>query len=251
MRHGYIWARAVLVVVGISGCVAGGDAASGEQASETQQAVTSVDVWHSNWNGGSADLTQYTGTSLVQLNAFESKTAKTRNVGFNVYAYAYDPNSQVCNNETICWDPTDPTTCYTYTWCYYAGYTVTQGYGQIGNKDFAVGGKTAALRTDLAADPNFYGQTCTATASSFTCGPATGTVNVVWKANGYYSKGQNGTTDFSYSYGGSTYTSRTTGQYSSTSANVSGTVLGSDVTGAAGEISDSKGNTVSKQVFKN
>jgi len=253
MKYGHLLAGALLVIVGVSGCAAGGDptSASDEAVTTTRQAVTTTDVFHGTWNGGNANLIQTTQTSQIQLSVFENKASKPRSVAMSVYASAYDPNSQVCNTETICWDPNDPSTCFPYTWCYYANYTVTQGSGQIGSRDFAVGGRTAALHTDLAADPGFFGQTCTSTATSFNCGPATGTINVTWKANGYSSKSQNGTTDSSYSFGGQTITSRTTGVFSSFSANVSGTALGMDVTGGAGDVSDSKGTNVQKQIFKN
>jgi hypothetical protein len=250
MRYGSIF-LGVLLVAGSAGCL-GGDAGSSSNETVVSGAATaSTEVFHSTWNGGSAYANAYGPVSYAYLNAWEGRSSgNTRTAGLYFYSYAYDPNSLTCVDETYCYDPSDPTTCYTYQYCYYANYSNSFGYGSIGSKDFVAGAHTAKLHTDLSADPNFYGQTCSYINGVYSCSATTGIIDLAWSTNGYYSSTQNGTQEYTSSFGPNTYTSRTVGQYSAFSANVAGTILGASGAGY-GEVDNSKGTNISKSLIKN
>jgi hypothetical protein len=238
-----------LIAASLAGACIGAEpttASEAEPVSSVEQPLTQVNVSHRTWNGGSAGASVWGPTSFAYVDAFENKTAKLREASLYVYAYSYDPASLTCQTETWCWDPADPTTCYSYEWCYYASYSYTYGWGPIPIRDFGVGKKTAELQTDLSKDANFYGYTCTNNG----CGAPTGTIDLSWTANGYYSQSFNGTQSQSYTFGNVSYTSRSTGQSSSVSTNVNGVVLGTSFSGASGGIYDSKGTSIWKDIVK-
>jgi hypothetical protein len=221
--------------------------AADEPVAETTKALSQT-VWHGSQNGGSATAEAYSELSDTYIDAFESKSGKSRSVSMFLFSYTYDPTSQTCDEETICWDPSDPNSCETYEYCYYARYTYTNGYGQLPKKDFSVGKKTAELHTDLAKDPNFYASTCDQDGN---CAAATGTIDVSWAANGQYSSQTNGTSSYTYSFGNEKYSARTSGVSSSSSANVLGTALGHSMDSSYGSVYASSGSSITKDIIKN
>jgi hypothetical protein len=218
-----------------------------EPVASTSPAASAVNVFHASNNGGDAYAESFTDVSQSYIEAFENKSGKSRAAFVYFFSYAYDPNSLTCQTETICWDPNDPSTCYDYEYCYYANYTYSNGYGSIPIRDFSVGKKTAELHTDVAKDPNFSATTCTQNG----CSAATGKIDVSWAANGYYSHTTSGTSTTTYAWGSASYTSRSSGTSSSSSANVDGQLLGTTLQNAYGEINTSQGASVSKDIFKN
>ena len=236
------------------------DEAPAELASQ-EQAAKSVSVFHSNWSGGSASGSVSGDTSWLSFDAWESASGQIRTAALQFWGYGYDPASEVCQTETICWGGggsdagadggTGGSTgeiCEEYTWCYYTHQYWTYGWGEFPSEDFGVGGqaRTARLQVDLANAPNFYSSRCEYDGSTYTCAPTTGAFDVTWSSNRMYSQSFNGVQAQTWG----AYSSRSSGQYDSRSADVTGVALGSPVSPWGG-ISQSRGTGVSKDVYQN
>lgn len=222
-------------------------------ADKVAEAARRAVVYHSTWNGASADAWAWSPYQSISMQAWENKSqGGLRTAYLSLWGYSVDPTSEVCHTEQWCWgndaDGGAPD-CYEYTWCEYTRYSWIYGWGEISESDFRVSGsvKTAHLDVDLAQAPGFTATRCTydTVANSYDCAAFDeGAVDVIWSANGFYSSSQNGVQSNQYG----NYTERTTGQYDSASADTSGTVLGVPARGQ-GYISTSKGVGVSKEIL--
>ncbi len=114
-------------------------------------------------------------------------------------------------------------------------------------KDFKVSGAGARLRTDLANATNFTSEICTwdedTWTGSRTTGTATGSFKLDWAKNGASSSFANGTSQYTYGK----YSFKTTGQWKSAPADVTGSALGAAVE-ATGEINRSHTNGITKDI---
>jgi len=217
--------------------------------SQQQAASGSQPVWHSVWSGGSATAYAADAFSSTSMYAYENKSSKARYTYFNLYSNSVDPSSLTCVTQTVCWDPTDPASCWDEQWCNYSRYTWTYAWGELPASDFQVSPNGAALSTDLADATNAWGEKCSVdyVAGTWDCQPfvAAGTIDVVWRANNLYSSFQNGINQSSYGK----YTSKNVGQYRSSSADVHGTIFGASAQ-MQGDFSQSQGVSVSRDVIK-
>jgi hypothetical protein len=271
----------------VAGACSGADTGSWEGASvgTAQQAAAAapkstggpVDVWHSNSKGKSASASSWDQYGSTYVDVWEDTSAKLRTAYLNIYASRVDPASQKCVTNTYCWpvSPIFPGTggagsldgggtggskggafgdgggsqyCEDVTSCYYTRSFYENGWGEIPSGDLKFGHDSARLRTNLSGNPKFYGTLCMydSETGNSACSPLTGTIDMTWTANGQYSQSQNGTSTYKSGF----YTSRSVGQWDSSSANVTGPLLGYPFTGY-GNLSDSKTNTITKYVSKN
>lgn len=242
----------------VSGAIAGCSAQDGPTASgSTSQALTSVNVFHSQQSGGGANgSVNYQDSNKYfygWFDAWENKTGKSRSASLN-FSGGGASLQQVCYDEQICvWDPNTWTCSWeTYQYCY-QGYTNPYwifGYGDVPTGDFRVGGHTARLTTDLSKDSGFQATQCGWDSSSwtYTCSPVTGTIDLTWRDNGHFTFDQNGVTSTQSTWGYGQYSTHSTGHQSNASADVTGTFLGYDVT-TQGNVTLSKENNVSKDMY--
>lgn len=245
----------VVAALALVGCV-GGDVPQGtEEAALTGSGSGSSTgsgsgVWHYSMNGGGANLGYFdgVGTSLW-LNAFENGTGASRVTGLTFMFQTPDPASQVCYTWGDPW-------WGTYTFCYYTGFIIENGWGAIPSSDFTVGANASSARLHTTTDGSFYIERCTSSlVGGFGSGGGSGsscTYNVTesfdlaWNKDGAYSTAQNGT--FSSTMGA--YTQQTSGRFVQSSARVTGTALGLTLSGAYGGIQDSQGVTVNRDIFR-
>lgn len=253
--------RSSIVCLVLCGAVAA--CSSKEQGTEgsSAQSLTSVNVYHSNQNGGGVNgaVNHYDSQGYFNMwfNAWENKTGNSRSAALSFQGFGAS-FQQVCFNEQICsaWDYNtwSCTAWETVQYCY-NGYTnpyYVYGYGDIQNGDFRIGGHTAHLTTDLANDPTFFAIRCSFDSNWFyTCTPITsGTIDVTWRDNGQMSKDVQGTwSSTATSPWGGQYSTHSTGHMSEISADASGTFLGNDVN-ASGTITQSRDTMITKDVFK-
>lgn len=209
----------------------------------SEQALSTV--YRYKWNGVAASGSAYGDYESVYFDVSESKSGKTRTANLNFYGWGYDPASETCQTDRWCYtDDLGQEICEEYTYCYFADYHYTYGWGQIPNEAFRANGglKGAQLSLDLANAPGFSAIRCEY--SDWTCTPlTTGRFDISWTNNGAYSSSSNGTSTSSWG----SYTTRSVGQSSSVSADVSGTALGVNASGW-GSLSKSKGNGVSRDI---
>jgi hypothetical protein len=249
-----------LIVVSAAAVACSSTRGSGEPTDTVTQAEKAVTVLHSNWNGGSANANTADPTKMLMLDVFENKSAKSRSVNFFLNTMGVDPTSKVCTTEQICKyvDYTAfPPTC---TWesveyCWYTRSYMSFATGELPSADFRVGTHTAHLSTDLASNLAnglmVSGFRCTSDSLAWTssCEPVTdGIIDIVWRANGNYEYESQGSSSSTVNNPMGSFTTRTTGQSSSASADFSGTVFGNAVAGPTGNINTTKGNNVSKEV---
>ncbi len=202
-------------------------------------------VSRSKWNGAAASASAYGTYDSLYLSVSEDKSTRRRTVNLNLQGYGYNPDSEVCQTEQWCYaDEQGQEICEDYNYCYFSESYYLYGWGQIPSDSFRVGArlKSAQLNLDLASAPdlsinrcNDYDGTCSAVTQ--------GSIDVTWDANGAYAYSNDGTQIVKWG----TYTSRTKGQSSSVSADVSGSALGLDVSGY-GDLSKSKGTSVSRDI---
>jgi hypothetical protein len=222
----------------------------------SDEQAASVVVWHQTWNGGQATGYVSGPFSFFTYAAWENKTATSRTAYLSFFGSGVDPTSEVCTTEEVCYPDrlTGEPICEPIRWCDYTRYYWEDGWGEIPSQDFKVGQnlRAAHLQTDLANNPNFYGNKCTFDSLNATteCVPiTTGTFDVTWRTNGYYANKSQGTSSESYQWYDSSYTSRSTGTWTSVSANTTGTVFGNSVDGW-GDLAQSRGTNVSKDIVK-
>lgn len=224
------------------------------------QAEKTVVVFRSSQNGGSASgtVTHYDPQSYYNLTfqAWENKVnGGPRTASLHINGFG-STSVQVCTTEQICtsYDSNNNWMCNGWEnvqYCYYTqSYYYINGYGDIPTADFRVGEHTAHLTTNLADDPRFSATRCgwDAVAYAWTCTPVTGTLDVIWRDNGTSEFDTKGMTSSSYRSPYGSYTMRSNGRTSSSSADVSGTALGNAVS-PLGTIGLSRETTVTKEVF--
>ena len=256
MRSFRIAVSCLLAAGAVSACSTHDDAPGA--TGSTSEAITSVNVYHSQQSGGGAKgmVSQADSQSVftAQFDAWENQTGKTRSASLSFWGYGAS-FQQICYDEQICvWDPnTLGCTWETYQYCY-EDYTKSfniYGYGDIPTGDFRVGAHTARLTTDLSNDTSFTAIQCTFDQSTwfYSCTPMTGTIDLTWRDNGNFTNDQQGTWSMSSSSPYSQYSTRSTGHMRDTSADVTGTFLG-NVVSAPGDITLSKDTTISKDVWK-
>lgn len=247
-------AVAVAVAASVFACSSREPAPQHETLGATSQAATSVNVYHSTWNGSSAGGNAYAPGENARFDVWENKSNQGRSAYLSYFRNGVDMTSQVCVPETVCqWNPsTWQCDWETITYCYYSRYFWEQGWGEIPTRDFRVGGHTAHLATDLSKDPNFSATRCTFDYYNWTssCGPAPGgTIDVTWRANGFQSSDSQGTSTSSYSWFNGSYTVKSVGHTSMDSADVSGSFLGVPASGIS-TIAQSRGGSVSRDIIK-
>lgn len=228
------------VVLGGVGACATDEAQSYEVTfDEAEQAATQADVWTQTWNGGSAGGWFWGTTGSGYLDAFEYKTRDSRSAYVNFSVGGYDPTSLQCFTETWFGE--------TWEWCWYTRYTYSYGWGAVPASDVKLNPNSARVKTTLGA--NFYGTQCTHDWVSwqYTCAPlAGGAIDVSWSKDGFASQFNSGTTQQSYG----PYTFKSQGSFRSSSATLSGSILGVDILGGGGSMGDTRGVNVSKSVFQ-
>lgn len=250
-----------LLVLCVAACSGQGEQGNVDepQLGVKTDALTSVSVWKSNWSGASATAYASTETSYLSLGAWEDKSKGTRHAYLQYSGYRYDPNSYICQTEEYCkGDPggigaggAGGEDCQEYTWCGYTSYSYVYGWGEIPESAFDVkaNAKGARLKLDLAQAPGFFQTTCSYDTVSYqyTCNnSAGGTLDLAWKDDGIYASSSSGVS--SQNYGA--YSTRSTGQSDQRSATVVGSALDMPVQ-ASGSLATSRGNSVSKETFKN
>ncbi len=233
----------------MAGCLDSGRVDSGKLGT-TDELLTSTGsgsstgsttpVFHSVWNGGSANAWNWGWYSSGYIDAFENTS------GLNRAAYLYfavssvDPNSLQCYTWTDWWG-------YTYSWCYYTRYTWSYGWGQIPAQDFQVNPNAARVKYTVGSDSSFYAYQCTIDYSTWTfnCGvPTGGDIDVAWSKDGQWSSSHSGTDQSSYG----PYTFQTSGTWSSNSAHASGSILGASFD-ASGGFGDTHQSNVTKDIL--
>jgi hypothetical protein len=239
----------------IAGCSTKDDAQS--MTASTSQAITSVNVFHSQQSGGGARGSVYQQDQqsyfMAQFDAWENKSGKTRTASVSFWGSGAT-FKQVCFDEKICvWDPNTWTCNWeTYQYCYedFTKSYYVYGYGDIPTGDFRVGAHTARLTTDLSKNSSFTALQCGYDSSwNYSCTPMTGTIDLTWRDNGNFTTEQNGVSSMQSTSPYGQYSTHSTGHQSDSSADVSGTFLGVAVS-TQGDISLSKETNISKDVFK-
>jgi hypothetical protein len=173
------------------------------------------------------------------VTVFENGTGAARTAYLLFFFSGPDLSSQVCTTTNDPW-------WGTITTCSYTRYVFENGAGAIPSGDFSVNPSSARLHTTTPA--TFQGERCTEdlTAGTFTCESNGGQLfDVAWAVNGNYSTFSNGVSEQTWG----NRTVRTQGSYRSASATLTGTAAGRSMTGDVGYISDSKGSSVTHDVF--
>lgn len=245
----------VLVIVAATASCSSREPTTDGPVGSAGEALTSVNVFHSNWNGGNATGGAWSPSGSANFTAWESGNAQSRTAALEFWAYGYDPSSQVCMTNDACWSSADSgkPSCETYTWCYYTRTYWENGWGEIPSADFKVGSHSAHLTTDLANDPGFYATKCTwdSVTYQYACGQVTsGTFDVTWRDNGNSSTSSEGIQRSRYEWYSGSYSSVSTGSSSSSSADITGSALGITIAGGWGQLGTSKGNGVQKSITK-
>jgi hypothetical protein len=247
MKNKMILGTMVALLVAATGC-AKDDSGRVDAISQTEQAAKPA-VYKSKWKGGNVSAFSYTETGSQNFYAWENKDGNTRTTYLEFYSYDQDPDSLVCEMEEVCWwDENGVEICEDYEYCYYADYTYRYGYGEIPSSAFSVGKKTAKLNVSLEDLPNFQSYECSTTSPD--CVPVTGDISLAFAANGDYASSSHGTNSYTYTFDGYSYTSKSTGQSSSRSAKVTGSAFGVLLENATGDISESKGSGVTKEIYR-
>ena len=209
-------------------------------------------VYHSTQKGGGANVSFGDNLSWFYLDAWQSGTGKSISGYVNFQISENDPTSEVCNTESYCveWQNEEPFDCLNwedYTWCYYTRGSTTYGWGALPKGAFDTKGSTARL--DATLGPDCYVEKCTfdeLAAEPWTCSQISGgVIKVSWLKDGNFSSLQAGTSQYKYG----AYSYRTSGTYSSFSAEVSGELLGKTFANAYGSITSSNGAVVGKDVY--
>jgi len=234
------WAVALAMATGVGGCAIDEQGGAEPEASATEQAATTTDVWHGTWNGGSAQVSFWNGTGGGYLDVFENNAGQNRNAYLTFSRWSFDPNSLQCWSWTDWWG-------YTYSWCYYTKYSYAYGWGQIPTSDAQLTPGQARVHTTLPS--TFGGYQCTIDYQNwiFECTSAAGgDVDVAWHKDGVYSTFHSGTDQQEYG----PYSFKSQGTYRTTSARASGSLLGTAFDDAYGYFGDTKQTNVSKYVIQ-
>ncbi len=227
--------KLMVVAALVGGCVAGDAAQSADEAALTGSGSGSgtgsgsgstTPVWHSVWNGGNANASNWGWYSAAYIDAYENVSGQNRAAYLNYSFSSVDPTSEQCYSWTDWWGDT-------YTWCYYTRYTWDYGWGQIPASDFQVTPNAARVKTVISSSSTFYAYHCSVDYSTWTfnCGvPVGGTVDVQWSTDGQSSSSHSGTETTSWG----PYSYRTSGTWSSSSAHASGSIIGNSFDGFGG-----------------
>jgi hypothetical protein len=195
-------------------------------------------VWHANWNGGSASVTFWDAYSGGYLNAWESKSGGTRTAYLWFDRYSVDPASLQC--VTYNWWGWD------YTYCYYTRYSYDYGWGEVAGTDVVINNGVARVHSTLPS--TFYSLSCTIDYNDWTnttCSTGTGsTVDVVWHKDGLTSTFSSGTSQQDWG----SYSFKSQGTYSSSSALANGSLLGHDFADARGSFGDSHSTSIGMDI---
>jgi len=201
-------------------------------------------VWHSTQLGRSAAANGSDPASgaFFNLNAWENGTGASRTASVSFFFQGPDPASQYCYQY---WDPF----LGWQTYCYYGSYVTEYGWGQIPTTDFQVAANASSAHLHTTTGPGFLIQTCRFDPYyGYYCstGTSSKTLDVLWNDSHVWRTMNNGTSDTT----SGNFTYRSTGIYTSHSADVSGTALGATFSpsNSFGQISDSKGNVVQRDV---
>jgi predicted small lipoprotein YifL len=220
------------------------DDENADSTTTVSQAATTVTK--TKWNGASASVSVPLENGWAYVSAYEDVTKTGRTTYLNYQRSVVDPSSYTCWSETYC-DWLDPETCETYEWCDYTRYSWEYAWGEIPSQAFRAGKSAAHLTVDIANLPDFYSEVCTVdyAVGTYECtnGTGTGNFDLAWVKNKDFSYSNNGTSRYTFGK----YSYKSVGQWSSTSANVSGVAFGSPLQGV-GDISQSKGSSVSKEI---
>lgn len=231
-----------LVLPLLSSLALGACAVEAEPELDSTTEAATVTVWHSVFNGTSADTSFSNEFNGAYLSVWQGKSGNTSTTSLSYSKWEIDPTSLECFTECF---PNDDGTCTPWEWCYYTRSSHEYGWGEIPNADFTGNANSAKLDTVVAAGPTFYVERCEIDPiSGWTCGAgAGGEIHALWGKDGYASGHQSGTNSQTYGR----YSFRSVGTYRWFSATVSGALLGIDFAGSGG-ISNSRGSNVSKDV---
>jgi len=226
-----------------------------EQSGQAQQAITSDagagsggggggsgggTVWHSSNNGGAAYASFYDGQSSGSLQASEYGNGANRTVNLSFNYQGPDPASEVCFTYSDPW-------WGTYTYCYYS-YIVEWGWGTIPSADLRIDANARTARLHTTTDSTFSIQRCTFGYYPWLWNCTNGvseTLDLMWNANGVNGFSHSGTSEMRM--GG--YAMRTSGKYTSNSADITGTAFGRPAsTMWYGTIIDTHGTNVSRDI---
>jgi hypothetical protein len=230
-----------LAVALLGGCVG---MEEDEATGATEQAAGGTSLYHQSWIGAAAygQAGDPSNGSFGNVTAFSNGSGPNRNAFMQFYYQGPDPTSFVCNTfEDPWWG--------SWTYCFYSRFITKVGYGPIPASDFTVDGRAASARLHTTTGPGFYTETCVHEWAPWYYGNCTygepASFDLAWQPDGFASFSQNGTR--AANIGAKTF--RQSGSWVSKSAHVSGTALGFTIPNGFGGIDDTKGATVTNDVF--
>ncbi len=202
------------LLTGSGGSGIGVDAGTGSGSGSTA-------VFHSVWSGRSANVNG-AGQVLLWLQASENTSGATRNATLSFQLAGPDPS----NGQNI---------------------MVVSGFGSIPSSAFQV--TADAARLQLTTDASFTITTCTFPWWAWwemTCGPGgSESFDLTWTANHLSSSSYDGVSRQT----SGAYSTETRGAFSDVSADVTGTAGGLTFSGPYGDIADTRGGIVTRDVY--
>jgi len=203
-------------------------------------------VLHSNWNGASAQ-TQFGGFMTGASGGYVDVSQNSSSGG------GLDAGPGAPNTLSYGWFANDPTSqvCFSmppFNYCFYTRFSYENGFGSIPASDVNISRNTASLDTTVAPGPNFSIYHCDVdyNTGTFNCSNNTGggAISVRWVRTNAYSTFNNGVSRTDYG----PMSTKTHGQWSSSSASASGTVMALTFSDAPGSLGDTHGSTVVKEL---
>jgi len=221
--------KRIVVVALLPGCMGSDPSNLGvsTQASMGSQPV----VLHSTWNGGNANASF--GDPMMGSGGFIDFWQGGSTTYLNYGYTAVDPNSQFCMSPGM--------------FCWYTRYSYDNGFGPIPSSDANTTPRSATLNTTITPGGSFYTTHCDIDYfyGIFNCGPGMGGAIIAqWTKTDTFSSFNSGVSHMDF---GPT-SSKTQGNWWSSSAVASGSLLGHAFTNALGGFGSTRGTNVIKEV---